>query len=313
MVGKHELFLSGATFVRNAIKFDFPVLESIRSVLPICDEFVVNVGDSEDSTLPLIQSLRDPKIKIVQSVWDPSLRTGGAVLSQQTNIALSRCRGRWVLYLQADEVVHERYLATINSCLQHADGRGEVEGLLFNFRHFYGSYQTYQKGPNWYRHEVRVIRNGVGISSWGDAQGFRRGQEKLRVLPCPAEIYHYGWARPLPTMFKKCMSFDALWHDDDWLERKYADRNPFVVYASCLNLARFEGTHPAVMEQRVARQSFRFDPGEVWRKIPWAIRVRERRRYLTHRFREHAERTVFRRPIGRYANYAVLKESTHET
>lgn len=195
------MFLSGATFVRNAIKFDFPVLESIRSVLPICDEYIVNVGDSEDGTLELVRSLNDPRIKIVESIWDPALRAGGAILAQQTDIAISQCRGEWILYLQADEVIHEQYLEAILSSLRRSKDRPEVQGLLFGFRHFYGSFQTYQKGINWYRHEVRAIRNGIGIRSWGDAQGFRLEGRKLKVVRCPAEVYHYGWARP----FRPCL------------------------------------------------------------------------------------------------------------
>ena len=70
--------VSGFTFVRNAVKYDYPVVESIRSILPAVDEFIVNVGRCDDGTLELIRSIRDPKIKIVESVWDETLREGTA-------------------------------------------------------------------------------------------------------------------------------------------------------------------------------------------------------------------------------------------
>ena len=44
----------GFSFIRNAVKYDYPIVESIRSILPICDKFVVAVGNSEDNTLQLI-------------------------------------------------------------------------------------------------------------------------------------------------------------------------------------------------------------------------------------------------------------------
>ena len=97
--------ISGFTIVRNAVKFNYPVVASISSILPICDEFIVNVGDSEDGTLELIRSIDSPKIRIIQNQWDMS--QGSEVLSQQTNLALKECRGDWAFYLQSDEVIHE--------------------------------------------------------------------------------------------------------------------------------------------------------------------------------------------------------------
>ena len=66
--------VTGFSFIRNGVKFDFPIVEAIKSILPICDEFVVAVGKSEDDTLGLIQSIGSPKIKIIETVWDESLR-----------------------------------------------------------------------------------------------------------------------------------------------------------------------------------------------------------------------------------------------
>ena len=62
--------VSGFTIIRNAIKYDFPAVEAISSALPLCDEFVVAVGDCNDGTLELIQSISSPKIKIVRTVWE---------------------------------------------------------------------------------------------------------------------------------------------------------------------------------------------------------------------------------------------------
>ena len=58
--------VAGFTIIRNAIKFDYPVVEAITSILPICDEFVVAVGNSDDETLQLIKQIDSPKIKIFE-------------------------------------------------------------------------------------------------------------------------------------------------------------------------------------------------------------------------------------------------------
>src|SRR6185503_11220201 len=122
--------VSGFTFCRNAVKYDYPVLESIRSALPVCDEFILNVGRCDDGTMELIESIRDPRIKIIESVWDESLRRDGLIYAEQTNIALRHCKGEWAFYIQADEVVHEDDLPALRrSMAQHAGNR-TLKGLL---------------------------------------------------------------------------------------------------------------------------------------------------------------------------------------
>ena len=77
--------VTGFTFIRNAIKYDYPVVEAITSILPICDDFVVAVGNSDDGTLALIQSIHPTKIRIVETIWDDTKREGGKVLALETD------------------------------------------------------------------------------------------------------------------------------------------------------------------------------------------------------------------------------------
>ncbi|MFN3665039.1 MAG: glycosyltransferase family 2 protein, partial [Sediminibacterium sp.] len=71
--------ISGFTIIRNAVINDYPIVEAIKSILPVVDEMIILVGNSDDDTLGLMQSIGDPKIKIHHSVWDPNLRSGGSV------------------------------------------------------------------------------------------------------------------------------------------------------------------------------------------------------------------------------------------
>ena len=282
--------VSGATFVRDAVRFDYPVKESITSVLPLCDEFIVNVCDSEDQTLELIQSIPSEKIRVIRSSWDDTLRTGGRILSQQTDIALNECRGDWIFYIQADEVLHERYVKTLTRRMESCLAQSDVEGLLFDFKHFYGSYFLTKDERGWYRKEIRIVRNHAGITSWRDAQGFRLNGRKLRVVEAGAEIYHYGWARDPEIMLSKQKNLDRFWHDDSWIDERY-QRGMSIALKG---VAPFTATHPSVMEERIGNAAWdRYrDP---------ALRSRLRRpliRRLT---------SVFDR-VGEYRNYVLINE-----
>lgn len=206
----------GFTFVRNAIKYDYPVLESIKSILPVCDEFVVAVGNSDDNTLELIRSIDSPKIRIIETVWDDSLRKGGQVLAVETNKAFDAIGEDfdWCFYIQADEVVHEKYLQTIREAMEKYSNDPKVEGLLFKYLHFYGNYQYVGNTRQWYRNEIRIIRNNKQIRSYRDAQGFRKNDEKLWVKPIDAYIYHYGWVKNPYKQNEKLRSSTQLYHEN---------------------------------------------------------------------------------------------------
>src|SRR5688572_863404 len=244
--------VSGFTFVKNAVKFSFPVVESITSILPLCDEFIVSVGDSEDGTLELIQSINSPKIKIIRSVWDNSLREGGKVLAVETNKAFDAVSpdSDWAFYIQADEVVHEKYHAEIKAQMQRWKDTPAVEGLLFKYLHFYGTYDYLGDSRKWYRNEIRIIRNDKTIRSYKDAQGFRKNDQKLKVKPIDAYVYHYGYVKHPADMKKKEWDMNRHWHDDSWIKENVQETAHFD-YSKIDSLAKFTGTHPAVMQKRV--------------------------------------------------------------
>ena len=251
--------VSGFTIARNAIKFDYPIVEAITSVLPLCDEFIVNVGKCDDGTLELIQSINSPKIKIIESVWDDTLREGGKLLAVETNRAFDAVSkdSIWAFYIQADEVLHEKYIDVIRFSMEKHKYNAKVEGLLFNYTHFYGSYSYVGNSRRWYKREVRIIRNDKTIRSYRDAQGFRKNDEKLHVKPIDAYIYHYGWVKPPKAQQEKQKSFHKMWHDDKSAE-KMAGNNDEFDYSQIDSLDEFKGSHPAVMQKRIAEKNWKF-------------------------------------------------------
>ena len=253
--------VSGFTFVRNAVAYDYPVVEAITSILPLCDEFVVAVGNSSDTTRELILSIGSPKIRIIDTVWDDSLREGGQTFALETNKAFGEIAkdADWAFYIQADEIVHEKYHENIrNAMLQYKDDPS-VEGLLFNYLHFYGSYDYVADAYRWYRREVRIIRNDQSISSYRDAQGFRKKPNiKLNVKLIDAYIYHYGWVRDPRAMQGKRRSFNHFYFDDAWIEKHVGKAESFD-YTGIDSLKPFKGTHPKVIQPRIEAMNWRFD------------------------------------------------------
>ncbi|MEA5258458.1 glycosyltransferase family 2 protein [Arcicella aquatica] len=288
--------ISGFTFVRNAIKFDYPIVEAITSILPICDEVVVAVGNSEDATLALIQSIDSPKIKIIETVWDDSLRKGGQVLAVETDKALAAVSpdADWCFYIQGDEVVHEKYLPVIKKAMQDNLHKTEVEGLLFNYTHFYGSYRYVGNAHRWYRREIRVIRNTGKVHSYKDAQGFRTvDNQKLKVKLIDAYIYHYGWVKPPEIQREKMKSSINFWgegHDVD----KIKEVLEAFDYSEIDSLTLFDGTHPAVMQARIDSVNWMFD-----------YDIHEKKLSLKNQLKMTIEKLTGYR-IGEYRNYKMV-------
>jgi len=297
--------ISGFTFVRDGVKLDFPFVESIKSILPICDEMVVNVGRSADGTLQAVRDIASPKIKIIESEWDENLFVKGKINAVETNRALSFCSGDWAFYLQADEVVHEKFLPVIVDAMKENLQDERIEGLLFDYIHFWGDYYRFQTAHGWYTSEVRIIRNNAGIESWSSAQGFRLNGRKLNVAHTGAKIYHYGWVRDPRVMLEKQKALDTLHHGREYVESKYAGRDYFD-YGSLKHLCVFKGTHPRVMKERIA--------DKAW-KIPEDARLNKEHEHnrIGNRVLSFLERNVFCRTLFESGNFKLVKNKERKT
>ena len=286
----------GFTFIRNAVKYDYPAIESINSLLPLCDEVIVAVGNSEDETLALVQSLNSPKIRIIETTWDDSLREGGRVLAVETDKALAAVPtdADWAIYLQADEVLHEADYPAIRAGMKRWQNDKSVGGLLLSYRHFYGSYDYVGDSYRWYRREIRIVRPGIRVYSYRDAQGFRKADnQKLRVKLLAATVHHYGWVKAPAAMQRKQETFNKLWHSDDWVAQNVVPAAEFD-YSQVDSLQRFTGTHPAVMTARIRQQNWRYDHDMA------------RNRYrLKDRLKHWLEQAIGYR-LGEYRNYKLV-------
>jgi hypothetical protein len=245
--------ISGLSFARNIGKLYYPLVESIKSILPVCDEFVVAVGkgDADDLTRKMVEKIADPKIKIIDTDWNSPQYQKGLILSEQTNVALDACSGDWCFYVQADEVVHEKYLQIVHDRCSQLLNDNDVDGLLFRYKHFWGDFDHFHISHAWYPNEIRVIKNHRNIQSWGDAQSFRKNSEKIKVAKVNAEIYHYGWVRPPELMQSKKQSFLRYWGESDSSSITKFD------YGSLEKVPLFKETHPAVMNEWIPKMNWK--------------------------------------------------------
>lgn len=312
--------ISGFSFVRNGDKLYYPVKESIESILPICDEFVVAVGDSDpdDKTRELIESINSPKVKIIDTVWDEKYMKRGAIHGLQTDVAKNACSGDWLFYLQADEVVHEDDLPKIQKRCEELLDNKQIEGLLFDYHHFWGDYEHHHKSHGWYPYEIRIIRNDPKIHSFESAQSFRffdyykqphqkDGTRKLRVAKVDAHIFHYGWVRPPYYMQNKSRFFNINHKGKDKANEIFDKLPQEFDYGPLDKVAEFKGTHPKVMHDRISEMNWKnklqYSGSRNKNRMP---HKHEKFRYRTVTLLE----TIFNggKQIGTFKNYELLKD-----
>ncbi|CAK0760251.1 hypothetical protein CCP3SC15_250012 [Gammaproteobacteria bacterium] len=207
--------VSGFTFLRNGTLLGYPYVESIRSLLPIVDEFVVNVGAGMDDTLERIRAIGDPKVRIIESMWNERMEDRGYVYAQQKMIAQFNCTGDWAFYLEGDEVVHETDLPIIRAVMERHLDNPRIEALVFDYYHFYGCPNQIAISPGWYRRAPRILRNTLRSYS-PDGLFFvvmdhnKRGRYP-RAAVVGAPIYHYGHVRSVAAMQEKIRQVSKYW------------------------------------------------------------------------------------------------------
>jgi len=207
--------VSAFTFIKNGQILGYPFIQSIQSILPIVDEFVINVGESEDDTLTIIQSIKSPKIRIIQSKWNDNMHDRGYVYGQQKMIAQFNCTGDWAFYIEGDEVYHEDDLDKIRTSMQAHVDNPEVEALVFDFYHFYGNANSYLDSPGWYRSEARIIKNSIRSYApdglfWLVLDSNKNGRYP-KAKHTGAHCYHYGWVRSEEQMNLKSEKVQQYW------------------------------------------------------------------------------------------------------
>lgn len=270
--------ISGFSFVRNGFDYGVPFLESLQSILPVCDEFIMVVGNSNDGTREAIEALQSNKIKIIDTVWDMNLKKGGKIFAQQTNIGIDAASGNWCFHIQADEVIHENDLPKIKQAIEQNDDNKNVDGFILPFLHFWGGYNYIRNTRRIHKHEVRIFRNGIGVRSYRDSQGFRKFSsinnynngkepgEKLHVKKIDAPIFHYNGIRP-PAAFRKKAEQMGFFYKTEEQVAQELDAKKYD-WDNVDRVEPFTGKHPALMQPKADAQdwTYIYNPAKaVWK------------------------------------------------
>jgi len=298
--------VSGFTYMRNSFKYGYPVIESIKSILPICDEFIAVVGKSDDGTREAIEAIGSDKIRIIDTEWDDKLIKGGKVFAQQANIGLKAVTGDWAFHIQSDEVFHEDDLAEIVKAMKDNLEDKKVNGFAFDFLHFIGDYKHIGTTRKWHRREVRIIRNDPSFYSYKDSQGFRSyttpedyanelDGKKLNVKLLKAKIFHYSYCRNPDLLLGKVKRFVSYYQAKEKTDEQFASYQTFDFGTVADILADFNSPHPNTMAKTIAAQDWEFkhDPAKI---------ALSPRRLMLHRIEQV---TGWR--IGEYKNYKIIK------
>jgi len=211
--------------------------------LPIVDEFVINVGSSEDDTLEMINSIKDKKIRIIESQWNGGMRDRGYVYGQQKMIAQFNCTGDWAFYIEGDEIYHEKDLEEIRNSMELYLNDTNIEALVFDFKHFYGNANSFLDSPGWYRSEARIIKNSIRSYApdglfWLILDSNKKGRYP-RAKKIKATCYHYGWVRSEQQMNLKSSKVQKYWGGDPVII-DYTQMDQSIIKA-------FKGTHPKII------------------------------------------------------------------
>lgn len=269
--------VTGFTIARNAVKYGYPIKESICSILPLCDEFVIAVGESEDNTLEYLRAIDSDKIRIIETVWNETLMDGGKVLAVETDKAYQAISKDtdWCFYIQADEIIHEQDLPAIKAAMEENVANKSVEGFVFNYHHFYHSYNYIGASSRFYKHEVRIIRRLDDIYSYRDAQGFRRGDNiKIKCKQVAAHVYHYGWVRPPEVMYVKQKNMSKYYHDDEYIKTNFENTETYDYSKKDAHLVPFQGTHPSSMQAMADDMDWPFDLKKYRAKLSFKDRMK---------------------------------------
>jgi len=242
--------VSAFTFIKNGQMLGYPFLQSIKSILPIVDEFVINVGESEDDTLSKIKSLDDKKIRIIKSKWNDEMQDRGYVYGQQKMIAQFNCTGDWAFYIEGDEIYHEKDLDKIKKSMELHLNDSNVEALIFDFKHFYGNANSILNSPGWYRSEARIIKNSVRSYApdglfWLVLDSNKKGRYP-RAKHTGAVCYHYGWIRSEDQMNLKSSKVQKYWGGNP-ISIDYSQMDQSII-------EKFRGSHPAIISEWLPKE-----------------------------------------------------------
>lgn len=259
-VSQKEYRLSAFSYLKNGVVFDYPFIESLLSIAPICDQIIVcYASESTDGSREALEALQAklPQLELYPSkVWQTPGLSQGEVIRLAAEEAEAYCDGDWLLHLQADEVYLNAEVLSIKNYLDQYHCL-DIDGFFFQVLHFYADYDMVI-GPQgakagWYQETMRLSRAGKA-KHIQDAWTQLLKEPQSKALRVPIRIFHYGHVREKEAMRLKASYMERLYHDlaDDY---EVCAAQAFEYNAVPKELIEpFDAEHPETMLKRISSQ-----------------------------------------------------------
>ncbi len=145
---------------KDVLSQEYPFLEAIYSMLPICNKMIILDGYSKDGSFEILKTIssKNKKISLYQAEWIG--KTFGEKILYASKLARKKCNGQYIFQFQANEIIHK-----------------DNTNLLESLPEIFPKYQTFslpymqflREIPFTGEHRVRLHKNLEFIGPVGDA------------------------------------------------------------------------------------------------------------------------------------------------
>jgi hypothetical protein len=234
--------LTGLTLIKNGNKLKYPWKECITSMASYCSQVLVATSPGDDDTLTDLRKICEeyPWVKFVLVDW-PDKNTGdGSVLAKVVNELIPFVENDWIIYLQADEFIHEANTDIIKNHIRYCQYQDRAITQIELFRtYFWKNLQTRDTSNELYL--GRVFRKGSHTVG-GDGMFLIRKYGQILRTNIP--IYHYSRIGTEEDVTRRIRNLDSLFHDKD-----HIDSLESFKYTSTSNLVSYTGSHPKIISK----------------------------------------------------------------
>ena len=265
----------------NLIAMDYPFEASLASGLAFADEACIVAGRSQDGTDDLLYGLQAQygasrvKIKHEAIVFDQGWQ------ERWWRSASDMTGADWLMYIDADEVLHENDAGVIAELLKYE----QIKAINFPVTHFYGSDNWFvTPSAKWLTRNTRIGRRSSGYEMRNmtnpDGSGCachmvirpngNGSVENAHTYDGPGVyrtsivLLHYGWVRNAQALAVSQAKHRAWYHNDaNLFDGHIPDVSPWDFRMRDMytagKIALWNGEHPACMTDWIARHEPAWD------------------------------------------------------
>jgi glycosyltransferase involved in cell wall biosynthesis len=257
---RKKMTISAFTMVTDGIKYGYPFIENIKSMLPLVDEYIIIDGGSTDGTRKAIESLNESKVKIVNdedTKWEYNWDFWRII--HNFNRGFQECKGDIVLCLDADYIIHEDSYDGLFQSFKDMINLNKIQSQYcrYNFmladRFFFKKDRTLAVNMKLCKEKRLNVKWGIDLEHWGwgaepiiyekTEHGIIMGKLLSfggEILKVNTKIFNYGFVFKLGNEITKNQKY----------RYRIAERNTFIKYDKYKRLP-WESTQEEVWQKYV--------------------------------------------------------------